>query len=818
MPTSAHATTSVNPGHDAPVGPGGDQLGRLPFARAIRRVIVEAPLGWSTRVGLYGPWGEGKTSVLELLTPLLEADDETVGRGLVVSLSVWDVSTEQEALERIHDVLDDRLRVMGPTFGWLLDTAWLEVTQRIGGPAPIGSSSAPVTSLISRSREWKDSKVRKLKRWFRSHRQTATDLAGEAGAAVVQAGATATAFAHGVAPQAIGALTAPVASAGRAMTKGAVATPFSKIGKVRNEHVKELVKLLAANYDIRRVIVYVDDLDRADPRAIPRTLLALRELLDWPDFVFVLAFDREVVGRGLEAYSKAFGTMAQGFLEKIIDVSFELPAPPQGAVSRFAFDEMARLCAFIPADTRLGVAGLFPENPRKIRAIIRDLHSLQSLGERIDRRELDWRGVVLQVIFQRWAPSELAKYVNDHWLGYRTPNPQLKAEGKTFEAHRAESIKEAIEKHGSGVGDSRCRSRLERLAVALCEQRGNTSPAQIESDMAMFFAPPAFTFPEFRRLQLQLHDSGARDALLEETIDEALKRCALSNEAVAGELLGHALGAHGRAKAWLDEVGVASQKPDAQSEFEKALELLAYFWCEAAHGGLAEARSKVANGTRLLDHLSDWDKLEERQVRLIKQVIALSEDPVGLWESTFHLHSFMQTGFDEPVLKLMEPVLVSWAVAALTRPDGISTELAVEDRRRTCVSWFFGSALSPLFASRNLGRVIDTLTAQRNAPDPGVRLQGSHNAGQLLGRLSPLESDGWNAGRLGFLDSIEPLLSEAWQTYTAVELVGRRRDTAIRRRRQLIETGVRQSVLAPPAWMVPDLPTQEDDLNEPAVV
>jgi predicted KAP-like P-loop ATPase len=75
----------------------------------------------------------------------------------------------------------------------------------------------------------------------------------------------------------------------------------------------------------RRVVVFIDDLDRADARVIPKALLALRELLDWPNFAFVLAFDKAIVATALGEYSRAYGENAHLFLQKVIDVGFDIP-------------------------------------------------------------------------------------------------------------------------------------------------------------------------------------------------------------------------------------------------------------------------------------------------------------------------------------------------------------------------------------------------------------------------------------------------------------------------------------------------------------
>ena len=65
------------------------------------------------------------------------------------------------------------------------------------------------------------------------------------------------------------------------------------------------VKKIRASLGDARIIVFIDDLDRATPELLPKLLLALRELLDLPGFTFVLAFDNEIVANGLKSVNTA---------------------------------------------------------------------------------------------------------------------------------------------------------------------------------------------------------------------------------------------------------------------------------------------------------------------------------------------------------------------------------------------------------------------------------------------------------------------------------------------------------------------------------
>jgi KAP family P-loop domain len=142
------------------------------------------------------------------------------------------------------------------------------------------------------------------------------------------------------------------------------------------------VDALVARLKGRRVVVFIDDLDRADPVAIPKTLLALRELLDWPSFAFVLAFDRRVVGQALGDYSKAYGENANAFLEKIVDVPFTIPTPTKEQQRALAVQSFSACCSFVPTPVAEKFAALFPYEPRRVKLIARCIGALRDVAQR----------------------------------------------------------------------------------------------------------------------------------------------------------------------------------------------------------------------------------------------------------------------------------------------------------------------------------------------------------------------------------------------------------------------------------------------------
>ena len=79
-------------GYDGPVlSRPGDHLNRWPFAREIFGVSTTGPKDWSVRVGIYGEWGTGKTSVLKFIASMAESDGH-----IIIWFDPWQHSTKAE--------------------------------------------------------------------------------------------------------------------------------------------------------------------------------------------------------------------------------------------------------------------------------------------------------------------------------------------------------------------------------------------------------------------------------------------------------------------------------------------------------------------------------------------------------------------------------------------------------------------------------------------------------------------------------------------------------------------------------------------------
>ena len=66
-------------GYDSPQSSeSGDDLERWRFAAEIVEVIHGTPAEWSTRIGVFGKWGEGKSTVLRFMSEMLTGSNDVV--------------------------------------------------------------------------------------------------------------------------------------------------------------------------------------------------------------------------------------------------------------------------------------------------------------------------------------------------------------------------------------------------------------------------------------------------------------------------------------------------------------------------------------------------------------------------------------------------------------------------------------------------------------------------------------------------------------------------------------------------------------------
>ena len=91
-----------------------------------------------------------------------------------------------------------------------------------------------------------------------------------------------------------------------------------------------IFKFLKSRRPDCKVIVYIDDLDRCSETKIMEILQAINLILAGSEFFVFVGMNMEIIERAIEAYykDKAVDELADYYLSKIVQISFELPKNP----------------------------------------------------------------------------------------------------------------------------------------------------------------------------------------------------------------------------------------------------------------------------------------------------------------------------------------------------------------------------------------------------------------------------------------------------------------------------------------------------------
>jgi predicted KAP-like P-loop ATPase len=223
-----------------------DRLRRAEFARAVAEDVRHAPRGDGFVIAITGEWGEGKTSVINLLTA--ELDDEVN----VVHFNPWLFSGTEQLVEHFFEELAAQLRETGQ-----------ERLKRVANAFDAyGRVVAPLTVL-----PW-------IGELVRSSREIASTVSG-------------------------------ALESGQPSARQAASELRNRLNEVE-----------------RRVLVVVDDLDRLSSEEITDVMRLVRLVGDFPNLVYLLAFDRDRVEQALGGQDRERGRI---YLEKIVQVIHRLP-------------------------------------------------------------------------------------------------------------------------------------------------------------------------------------------------------------------------------------------------------------------------------------------------------------------------------------------------------------------------------------------------------------------------------------------------------------------------------------------------------------
>lgn len=125
-----------------------------------------------------------------------------------------------------------------------------------------------------------------------------------------------------------------------------IGSELSLKGKQKNSLInqKSIItqKLFKQN---RKIIVIIDDIDRLNNDQIRLIFQLVNSVAGFPNIIYILSFDKEIVARAL---SKEQNCNGEEYLEKIIQVPFDIPASDKNDINNIFFERLNQIIAEVP--------------------------------------------------------------------------------------------------------------------------------------------------------------------------------------------------------------------------------------------------------------------------------------------------------------------------------------------------------------------------------------------------------------------------------------------------------------------------------------
>lgn len=254
-----------------------DLLGRSSFSNQLGKAIYEYNGKDGLVIGLFGKWGTGKTSVINMATneinKLAENDEN---KPMIMEFAPWNYSDKDNLISLFFQSLKNKIDIQDNE----------ELKNKVGKALSDYSGAFDALSLVP--------------------------VVGSGVAAVLKT---------------------------LAQAQGANLMQCADLDKTREILEEALIKA------DKKIIIVIDDIDRLTNSQIRDVFQLVRQVADFPNVIYVLAMDREVVRNALTEVHNIDG---DEYLEKIIQVPFELPELRKSKLHNIFFTKLNLIINDLP--------------------------------------------------------------------------------------------------------------------------------------------------------------------------------------------------------------------------------------------------------------------------------------------------------------------------------------------------------------------------------------------------------------------------------------------------------------------------------------
>jgi hypothetical protein len=311
---------------------GRDLLKRAGFARHLLLVLKGVDADQGAVIGLEGPWGSGKTSVVGLMKGIAVETPEAIQ---FIQFSPWMVSGTNDMVRAL--LMEILSHSVAKT-----DKRWWRFWK-----------GKPTSDAVEAFGQQLLNYVKVLE--YVKHAGPLAEMVMPGGSLVA----------------------AGVATAAAEASKEAEGAPSAFARLLRRSAVPSLTEVKrdvaqAASQLPRRIVVVIDDLDRLPPQEIGTIIQAVKAVADFPNVLYLLCYDRTTLASGIE--SALHVSDGEAYLEKIVQIPLPLPEIPGSRFTGYAVDRLnSCLSAFdLPkeelsrVEAALKIVASLMDNPREV--------------------------------------------------------------------------------------------------------------------------------------------------------------------------------------------------------------------------------------------------------------------------------------------------------------------------------------------------------------------------------------------------------------------------------------------------------------------
>lgn len=255
--------SDIKIGSDAPqTDPAYDAFGYAPFAGRIAEAVRKTPSPHGLVMAIHGPWGAGKTSLLNFVKHYLITQTQT-DQPIVIDFNPWWFSSKEQLAAQFLSQFRSKL---------ILES---ELLRKAGDAMADYAGTIGKTISLTYGIPWLDKPIGFLLKLLKQKKKEVPELKHEISEALKKEG--------------------------------------------------------------RRIVFFIDDIDRLAPDEIRELFKVIKALADFPNVIYVLSFDRKVVADALRA---SLGIEGEAYLEKIVQAPFSLPAVDRLRLRKKLFTEL----------------------------------------------------------------------------------------------------------------------------------------------------------------------------------------------------------------------------------------------------------------------------------------------------------------------------------------------------------------------------------------------------------------------------------------------------------------------------------------------